>query len=99
MYETGGFHTSPDHRAEVEHLSSLFTWLVELEPRHEKDSSAEKTISKAILVELTSKWLIVSAFANNRLMDSLLHLAQLTEDCFLVSSRSDTAEDVLLVFL
>nr|XP_017178715.2 uncharacterized protein LOC103402411 isoform X4 [Malus domestica] len=99
IYETGGgIRTSSDHRAEVlqvEHLSSLFVWLVQnvegLNPRHEIDSaaeikvsSAERTIPQAILMELLRKCLIVSASANKKLMDSAAHLAQLTGDSFLV---------------
>ncbi|TQD84512.1 hypothetical protein C1H46_029947 [Malus baccata] len=117
IYETGRFHTSSDRGAEilqVEHLSSLFTWLVGnfevLKPRQEKDSavvikvsSAEKTISKATLMELLRKCLIVSASANKKLMDSAAHLARLTGDSFLVgklhklssfvSSNSDGTEE------
>ncbi|XP_050128035.1 uncharacterized protein LOC126604764 isoform X4 [Malus sylvestris] len=99
IYETGGgIRTSSDRRAEVlqvEHLSSLFAWLVQnvegLKPRHEIDSaaeikvsSAERTIPQAILMELLRKCLIVSASANKKLMDSAAHLAQLTGDSFLV---------------
>ncbi|KAM0977418.1 hypothetical protein ACFX13_020527 [Malus domestica] len=99
LYETGGgIRTSSDRRAEVlqvEHLSSLFAWLVQnfegLKPRHEIDSaaeikvsSAERTIPQAILMELLRKCLIVSASANKKLMDSAAHLAQLTGDSFLV---------------
>ncbi|XP_068308204.1 uncharacterized protein [Pyrus communis] len=117
IYETGGISTSSDRRAEVlqvEHLSSLFAWLVQnfegLKPRHEMDSAAEikvssagKTLSKAILMELLRKCLIVSASANKKLMDSAAHLAQLTGDSFLVgklhklssfvSSNSDGTEE------
>ncbi|KAH0983323.1 hypothetical protein GBA52_010500 [Prunus armeniaca] len=92
IYETGWVRTSSDHRAEtlqVEHLSSLFKWLVKifegLKPHVEKDSvaeikvsSGEKTISKAILMELLRKCLVLSASANNQFMDSAVHLAQLT---------------------
>ncbi|XP_048437640.1 uncharacterized protein LOC103946347 isoform X2 [Pyrus x bretschneideri] len=117
IYETGRFHTSSDRGAEilqVDHLSSLFTWLVGnfegLKPHQEKDSavvikvsSAEKTVSKAILMELLRKCLVVSASANNKLVDSAAHLAQLTGDSFLVgklhklssfvSSNSDGTEE------
>ncbi|CAB4304001.1 unnamed protein product [Prunus armeniaca] len=92
IYETGWVRTSSDHRAEtlqVEHPSSLFKWLVKifegLKPHVEKDSiaeikvsSGEKTISKAILMELLRKCLVLSASANNQFMDSAVHLAQLT---------------------
>ncbi|XP_048439289.1 uncharacterized protein LOC103944976 isoform X3 [Pyrus x bretschneideri] len=118
IYETGGgISTSSGRRAEVlqvEHLSSLFAWLVQnfegLKPRHEMDSaaeikvsSAEKTISKAILMELLRKCLIVSASANKKLTDSAAHLAQLAGDSCLVgklhklssfvSSNSDGTEE------
>lgn len=115
-------NTSSDCGAEisqVEHLSSLFTWLVGnfkgLKPP-EKDSaakvkvsSAEKTISKAVVMDVLRKCLLVSASANSQLMDSALHLAQLTgDDClvqklkklsFLVSSNLDvvTRENACLV--
>ncbi|CAL8135830.1 unnamed protein product [Prunus armeniaca] len=92
IYETGWVRTSSDRRAEtlqVEHLSSLFKWLVKifegLKPHVEKDSvaeikvsSGEKTILKAILMELLRKCLVLSASANNQFMDSAVHLAQLT---------------------
>ncbi|BFG25183.1 hypothetical protein CerSpe_114570 [Prunus speciosa] len=117
IYETGWVRTSSDHRAEtlqVEHLSSLFKWLVEnfegLKPHVEKDSvaeikvsSGEKTILKAILMELLRKCLVLSASANNQLMDSAIHLAQLTGDNYLlgklnklsslVSSNLDVTEE------
>ncbi|ONI16972.1 hypothetical protein PRUPE_3G132200 [Prunus persica] len=117
IYETGWVRTSSDHRAEtlqVEHLSSLFKWLVKkfegLKPHFEKDSvaeikvsSGEKTISKAILMELLRKCLVLSASANNQLMDSAIDLAQLTGDNYLlgklnklsslVSSNSDVTEE------
>lgn len=115
-------NTSSDCVAEisqVEHLSSLFTWLVGnfkgLKPP-EKDSaakvkvsSAEKTISKAVVMDVLRKCLLVSASANSQLMDSALHLAQLTGDdylvqklkklSFLVSSNLDvvTRENACLV--
>ncbi|KAL6284618.1 hypothetical protein ACE6H2_015547 [Prunus campanulata] len=117
LFETGGVCTSSDHRAEilqVEHLSSLFKWLVGnfegLKPHLEKDSAleikvslGEKTISKAILMELLRKCLVLSASANNQLMDSAVHLAQLTGDNYLlgklnklsslVSSNLDVTEE------
>ncbi|ONI14187.1 hypothetical protein PRUPE_4G267500 [Prunus persica] len=117
LFETGGVRTSSDHRAEilqVEHLSSLFKWLVGnfegLKPHLEKYSapeikvsSGEKTISKAILMELLRKCLVLSASANNQLMDSAVHLAQLTGDNYLlgklnklsslVSSNLDVTEE------
>ncbi|XP_021800644.1 uncharacterized protein LOC110744917 isoform X2 [Prunus avium] len=117
LFETGGVCTSSDHRAEilqVEHLSSLFKWLVGnfegLKPHLEKDSApeikvsvGEKTISKAILMELLRKCLVLSASANNQLMDSAVHLGQLTGDNYLlgklnklsslVSSNLDVTEE------
>lgn len=86
--------TSSDYRSvicQIEHLSSLFAWLVErlqeLKPRRHKDSTAEiKTysreakISKTILLELLHKCLLVSASGNKRLMDSAVFLAQLMGD-------------------
>ncbi|PQQ17505.1 uncharacterized protein Pyn_19203 [Prunus yedoensis var. nudiflora] len=117
LFETGGVCTSSDHRAEilqVEHLSSLFKWLVGnfegLKPHLEKDSApeikvslGEKTISKAILMELLRKCLVLSASANNQLLDSAVHLAQQTGDNYLlgklnklsslVSSNLDVTEE------
>ncbi|KAM5574613.1 hypothetical protein ABKV19_013851 [Rosa sericea] len=111
-----GLNTSSDCGAkisQVEHLSSLFTWLIRsfkgLKPP-EKDSadevkvsSAEKTISKAILMDVLHKCLLVSASANSQLMNSALHLAKLTGDgylvqklnklSFLVSSNLDATEE------
>ncbi|KAL4611449.1 hypothetical protein ACB092_08G124100 [Castanea dentata] len=86
--------TSSDYRSvicQIEHLSSLFAWLVErlqeLKPRRHKDSTAEiKTysreakISKTILLELLHKCLLVSASGNKHLMDSAMFLAQLMGD-------------------
>jgi ribosomal biogenesis protein LAS1 len=83
--------TSSDDRAvicQIEHLSSLFAWLVErlkgLNPRHHKDSlaeikasSTEAKISKTILLELLHQCLLVSASGNKHLMDSAVCLAQL----------------------
>nr|XP_011464875.1 PREDICTED: protein LAS1 isoform X2 [Fragaria vesca subsp. vesca] len=111
-----GLNTSSDCGAkiyQVEHLSSLFTWLVRsfkgLKPPEEdsadevKVSSAEKTISKAVLMDVLRKCLLVSASANNHLMKSALHLAKLTGDeylvqklnklSFLVSSNLDAAKE------
>ncbi|KAM4096423.1 hypothetical protein ACJW30_08G103700 [Castanea mollissima] len=95
-YETvGGKNLTPsDYRSvicQIEHLSSLFAWLVErlqeLKPRRHKDSTAEiKTysreakISKTILLELLHKCLLVSASGNKHLMDSAVFLAQLMGD-------------------
>ncbi|CAL2256328.1 unnamed protein product [Prunus armeniaca] len=116
LFETGGVRTSSDRTEilQVEHLSSLFKWLVGnfegLKPHLEKDSaleikvsSGEKTISKAILMELLRKCLLLSASANNQLMDSAVHLAQLTGDNYLlgklnklsslVSSNLDVTEE------
>ncbi|PRQ20040.1 hypothetical protein RchiOBHm_Chr7g0223811 [Rosa chinensis] len=111
-----GLNTSSDSGAkisQVEHLSSLFTWLIRsfkgLKPP-EKDSadevkvsSAEKTISKAVLMDVLRKCLLVSASANSQLMNSALHLAKLTGDdylvqklnklSFLVSSNLDATEE------
>ncbi|VVA38173.1 PREDICTED: ribosomal biogenesis [Prunus dulcis] len=109
IYETGWVCTSSDHRAEtlqVEHLSSLFKWLVKkfegLKPHVEKDSvaeikvfSGEKTISKAILMELLRKCLVLSAFANNQLMDSAIDLAQLTGDNYLLGKLNKLSSLVL----
>ncbi|KAK9929468.1 hypothetical protein M0R45_026569 [Rubus argutus] len=110
----GELNTSSDCGAkisQVEHLSSLFTWLVgnfkglkppEKDPASEvKVSSAEKTILKSVVMDVLRKCLLVSASANSQLMDSALHLAQLTGDdslvqklkklSFLVSSNLDVA--------
>ncbi|XP_065618142.1 uncharacterized protein LOC112012981 [Quercus suber] len=94
-YETGGKNlTSSDYRSaicQIEHLSSLFAWLVErlkeLKPRCHKDSTAEikassreAKISKTILLEVLHKCLLVSASGNKHLMDSAVCLAQLMGD-------------------
>ncbi|KAK7832455.1 ribosomal biogenesis protein las1l [Quercus suber] len=76
---------------QIEHLSSLFAWLVErlkeLKPRCHKDSTAEikassreAKISKTILLEVLHKCLLVSASGNKHLMDSAVCLAQLMGD-------------------
>ncbi|KAH7542173.1 hypothetical protein FEM48_Zijuj02G0045100 [Ziziphus jujuba var. spinosa] len=80
-----------DYRPEarhIEHLSSLFTWLVrnfkELKSRHHKDSaseikvsSSETTMSKALVMELLRRCLMLASSGNNQVMDSAFHLAQL----------------------
>ena len=98
----------------ADHLSSLFTWLIrnlkELKPRRHKDSSvetksssAEPTVSKAALMQLLRKCLMLSASGNKLLMDSTFHIAQLIgEDHLmkkldkfssLVSSNSEISQD------
>ncbi|KAK8360907.1 hypothetical protein V6Z12_A03G003100 [Gossypium hirsutum] len=56
---------------QVEHVSSLFAWLV----RHLELKG--KSMSNAILLELLRKCLLVASLRNNHLMDSALHIAQL----------------------
>ncbi|OMO93376.1 Las1-like protein [Corchorus olitorius] len=72
---------------QVEDLSSLFAWLVrhvlESKPQNAK-RSAGKSMSKAILMELLRKCLLVSAFGNKYLMDSALHLVHLVGNRVLV---------------
>ncbi|KAK8578681.1 hypothetical protein V6N13_141967 [Hibiscus sabdariffa] len=80
-YETG-CPTSSESRHEacrVEHLSSLFGWLVRhLELKaHNTKGSIGKGMSNAILMELLRKCLLVSSLCNNHLLDSALHIAQL----------------------
>lgn len=89
---------SSDDRPEdyqVEHLSSLFTWLVrifkELKPRRKKDSASEKnvssvetTVSKSLLVELLRRCLMLLSSGNKQLMDSAFHLAQMIGDSHLI---------------
>ncbi|XP_050377091.1 uncharacterized protein LOC126794421 [Argentina anserina] len=92
-----GLNTSTDcgpKRSQVEHLSSLFTWLVKSFKGlklPEKDSapdvkvsSPEKTVPTAVLMDVVRKCLLVSASANSQLMDSALRLAKLTGDDHLV---------------
>lgn len=91
-YETGREHlvlsvNGPEIR-QVENLATLFAWLVqirkELKPRRRKDSaagtklsSAESTISKAVLMQLLRKCVALSASGNKQLMDSGVYIAQL----------------------
>ncbi|XWS38797.1 hypothetical protein CRYUN_Cryun19dG0161000 [Craigia yunnanensis] len=89
-YETEGHLPLSEGREEacrVEHLSSLFAWLVrhllELKPHHTK-GSAGKSMSNAIVMELLRKSLLVSSFGNNHLMDSALHLVQLVGNSVLM---------------
>ncbi|KAF8403661.1 hypothetical protein HHK36_011765 [Tetracentron sinense] len=79
------------HRAEIrqiEHLSSLVTWLVrnlkEAKPMSHRGTAAEIQVSlaeadlpKATLTELLRKCLLILAPANNQLMDSALLLAHM----------------------
>ncbi|XP_024022370.1 pre-rRNA-processing protein las1 isoform X2 [Morus notabilis] len=103
----------------VEYLASLFAWLVqilkELKPRRHKDSaaktkssSAESTISKALLMQLLRKCLALSAPGNKHLMDSALYITQLigcnhlmkklNKLSSLVSSNSEIIEDKSSLF-
>ncbi|KAL5580330.1 hypothetical protein UlMin_012772 [Ulmus minor] len=98
----------------VELLSSLFAWLVtnlkDFMPKLHKDSdpetkvpTAETSLSKAILVQLLQKCLVLSASGNKQLMISAIHIAQLIGDnhlmgklnklSVLVSANSDILED------
>ncbi|PPR97013.1 hypothetical protein GOBAR_AA23673 [Gossypium barbadense] len=73
-YETEAHPTASKGRPEacqVEHVSSLFAWLV----RHLELKG--KSMSNAILLELLRKCLLVASLRNNHLMDSALHIAQL----------------------
>ncbi|KAK6251530.1 hypothetical protein QUC31_009163 [Theobroma cacao] len=87
-YQTEGHLTSSDRSREacqVEHLSSLFAWLVrhllELKPAK---GSGGKSMSNENFTELLRKCLLVSAFGNKHLMDSALHLAQLVGNSVLM---------------
>ncbi|XP_060667991.1 uncharacterized protein LOC107410631 isoform X2 [Ziziphus jujuba] len=91
-----------DYRPEgrhIEHLSSLFTWLVrnfkELKSRHHKDSaseikvsSSETTMSKALVMELLRRCLMLASSGNNQVMDSAFHLAQLIGNDHLIGKLS-----------
>ncbi|KAF8395719.1 hypothetical protein HHK36_019669 [Tetracentron sinense] len=89
--EIGHHLPSSQHRAgirQIEHLSSLVTWLVrnlkEAKPMQSRGSAAEFQVSsteadvpKVTLTELIQKCLLVSALGNIQLMDSALLLAQM----------------------
>ncbi|KAG8495816.1 hypothetical protein CXB51_007716 [Gossypium anomalum] len=80
-YETEGHPTASEGRPEacqVEHVSSLFAWLV----RHLELKG--KSMSNAILLELLRKCLLVASLRNNHLMDSALHIAQLVGNSVLM---------------
>ncbi|XP_012472208.1 uncharacterized protein LOC105789382 isoform X1 [Gossypium raimondii] len=79
--ETEGHPTASEGRPEacqVEHVSSLFAWLV----RHLELKG--KSVSNAILLELLRKCLLVASLRNNHLMDSALHIAQLVGNSVLM---------------
>ncbi|TYI91500.1 hypothetical protein E1A91_D03G196700v1 [Gossypium mustelinum] len=79
--ETVGHPTASEGRPEacqVEHVSSLFAWLV----RHLELKG--KSVSNAILLELLRKCLLVASLRNNHLMDSALHIAQLVGNSVLM---------------
>ncbi|MBA0609741.1 hypothetical protein Godav_021753 [Gossypium davidsonii] len=79
--ETEGHPTASEGRPEacqVEHVSSLFAWLV----RHLELKG--KNVSNAILLELLRKCLLVASLRNNHLMDSALHIAQLVGNSVLM---------------
>ncbi|PPD67691.1 hypothetical protein GOBAR_DD35438 [Gossypium barbadense] len=76
-----GHPTASEGRPEacqVEHVSSLFAWLV----RHLELKG--KSVSNAILLELLRKCLLVASLRNNHLMDSALHIAQLVGNSVLM---------------
>ncbi|GAV62135.1 Las1 domain-containing protein [Cephalotus follicularis] len=118
-YDLGRQHlTTSEHRVEtgqIDNLSSLFAWLVGQikgpkpfgckDPAAEiKVSAAGIDISNAVLMELLRQCLRVSAFGNNQLVNSALHLAQLMGDSSLMDklsklfsvslSNSDASEDI-----
>ncbi|MFQ6625167.1 hypothetical protein Gotur_003457 [Gossypium turneri] len=79
--ETEGHPTASEGRPEacqVEHVSSLFAWLV----RHLELKG--KSVSNAVLLELLRKCLLVASLRNNHLMDSALHIAQLVGNSVLM---------------
>ena len=94
---------------QVEHLSSLFTWLVgnlkKLKRRRHKDKSStgDSIVPKPALMQLIRKCLMLSASGNKQLMDSAFHIAQLIGDdhlmkklnklALLVSSNSEITND------
>ncbi|GMI63881.1 hypothetical protein like AT5G12220 [Hibiscus trionum] len=88
-HETEGHPTSSESRQEayeIEHLSSLFAWLVrhlDLKANHTK-GSVGKSMSNSILLELLRKCLLVSSFCNDHLLDSALHIAQLAGNSVLM---------------
>lgn len=97
---------SPDFH-QVEHLSSLFTWLVivlkELKHFRPKNSTAEtksslrdSTISKAALMQLICKCLMLSASGNKQLMDSAFHIVQLIGDDHLMKRLNKLSSVVSL---
>ncbi|XP_039060417.1 uncharacterized protein LOC120204384 isoform X2 [Hibiscus syriacus] len=87
-YETGQ-STSSGRRPEayeIEPLSSLFAWLVrhlELKASHIK-GSVGIGMSNTILLDLLRKCLLMSAFCNDHLLDSALHIAQLVGNSVLM---------------
>ncbi|KAI4305905.1 hypothetical protein L6164_029235 [Bauhinia variegata] len=62
---------------QIEHLSSLFAWLVGV---LSTAPSAETNAPKGVLLELLRKCLQISAPGNKQLMVSALHLAQLIDE-------------------
>ncbi|MBA0850526.1 hypothetical protein Goshw_000785, partial [Gossypium schwendimanii] len=79
--ETEGHPTASEggpEACQVEHVSSLFAWLV----RHLELKG--KSVSNAILLELLRKCLLVASLRNNHLMDSALHIAQLVGNSVLM---------------
>lgn len=77
---------------QINHLSSLFAWLVEI---LSKVPSTEANVSKSILLELLRKCLLISAPSNKQLMDSALLLAKLMDD----SSLMDRVKRLSLLVL
>ncbi|XP_039072043.1 pre-rRNA-processing protein las1-like [Hibiscus syriacus] len=86
-YETGHSASleSRQEAYEIEHLSSLFAWLVRhLELKAHAKGSVEIGMSNSILLELLRTCLLVSAFCNDHLLDSALHIAQLVGNSVLM---------------
>ncbi|KAF7844407.1 pre-rRNA-processing protein las1 isoform X2 [Senna tora] len=62
---------------QIDHLSSLFAWLVGILSNL---ASTEGNMSKSVLLELLRKCLLISAPSKKQLMDSALLLAKLMDD-------------------
>lgn len=95
-----GISLSRAELCQIDHLSSLFTWLVGI---LSKVPSTEANVPKTVLLELVRKCLLTSAPRNKQLMDSSLLLAKLMHDSSLMErvkklsllnlSNSDKADD------
>lgn len=65
----------------IDHLSSLFSWLVGF---FSSVPSTQATVSKSVLLEILHKCLLISVHSNKQLMDSALLLAKLMDDSSLM---------------